>query len=236
MSGWLNMDAWAACGEKLVDPEALRGKQCWGGLDLATMSDLTAFVLIFPDGDGGYDVLVWLWIPEASVERRGRREAKLGDSYRQWIKEGHIRTTEGNVTDYAVVRRDIGEIGKQFDIQEIAADRLFQGAQLCTELAQDGFEVVEFGQGFVSMALPTKLFEDLVVSGKLYHGGNPVLRWMAANVVIETDAAGNIKPNRKRSSDKIDGVVATIMALGRVNVGGNVSVYEARGVLTLHGE
>ena len=107
---------------------------------------------------------------------------------------------------------------------------------MCTELAQDGFEVVEFGQGFVSMALPTKLFEDLVVSGKLYHGGNPVLRWMAANVVIETDAAGNIKPNRKRSSDKIDGVVATIMALGRVNVGGNVSVYETRGVLTLHGE
>lgn len=214
-SAWLTPESWAACGEKPVDLEALRGQKCWGGLDLATMSDLTAFALVFPDGEGAFDVLVWFWMPEANIEKRERSLERSRGSYREWVRDGHIRTTEGNVTDYAFVRRDINEIADRYAVQEIAVDRDFQGVYLCTQLMDDGFEIVTFGQGFRSMNLPTKMLEDLVVSHRIHHGCNPVLRWMVSNVTTKTDEAGCIKPDRKRSTDKIDGVVATIMALGR---------------------
>jgi phage terminase large subunit-like protein len=138
--------------------------------------------------------------------------------------------TEGDVTDYAIVRQDLNAFAEEYGMQELAVDRLFQGAQLCTELQQDGFEVVTFGQGFVSMTAPTVRFDELVRAGKLHHGADPVLRWMASNVSVELDAAGNIKPSRKKSTEKIDGIVATIMALGRAMVDvPNESAYKTRG-------
>jgi len=209
---WIPIDLWdECCGD--TDPDGLEGQPCYAGLDLATTSDLTALSLVFPSDEfGGYDVLVYAWIPEETMRQRERR-AKV--PYGQWVREGHIRVTSGNVTDYAVVRRDINELADRYGIQEIAADRLFQGAQICTELMGDGFDLVAHGQGFVSMAAPTKAFEELVLSRKIRHGGNPLLRWHISNVSVETDAAGNMKPSRKASCEKIDAVVATIMAIGR---------------------
>ena len=229
---WLDLDKWDACGEPF-DVEDLRGRPCYAGLDLATISDLTALVLAFPIDDNVL-LVPYFWCPRDAVTVRSKRDL-LG--YQQWVDDGYIRATPGAETDYDRVRRDIRELGDQFAIQEIAIDRLFQGAQLSHQLADDGFEVVAFGQGFYSMASPTLQFELLVNTGRIRHNGHPVLRWMAANVAVEQDAAGNLKPSKKLSADKIDGIVGSIMALGRLNVADTAgSVYETRGVLTLHGD
>ena len=134
--------------------------------------------------------------------------------YDVWAKQGFIAETDGNVVDYDAIRVAVGELGERFNILEIAADR-WNSAHLLTQLAGDGFEVVTFGQGFASMAGPTKELEKLVVGRQLAHGGHPVLRWMASNVTVRQDPAGNLKPDKSKSGDKIDGIVALIMALGR---------------------
>ena len=136
--------------------------------------------------------------------------------------------------DYDVIRADIGELGKRFDIREIAADR-WNATQIITQLAGDGFTIFAFGQGFRDMTSPTKELEKLVIGGKLRANKNPVLRWMASNVSVEQDAAGNIKPSKKKSSERIDGIVATIMGLARASLQSNEfqSVYEIRGLLSV---
>src|SRR5262249_18392409 len=148
------MEAWQACAGR-VDPAAwlesrlqqLHGKRCWGGLDLGSTSDLTAFVLLFPV-ERWLEVLCWFWVPRESARRR-TEEARV--PYQQWIREGWIRVTEGDLTDYDVVRRDIGRLGEDFSIVDIGVDHRFQGAQLCTQLAADGFEIVSFGQSFTAL-------------------------------------------------------------------------------------
>jgi len=208
---WLDADEWKACRGD-VDAEALAGQTCYAGLDLASTSDLTAFVLGFPI-DGRFKLLPFFWCPEAAIDRRREQETRM---YRQWIDKGLIRTTPGNVTDYDVVRRDINELGQRYGVRGIAADRNFQGMQLAVQLGGDGFDVVAWGQGFVSMAAPTLAFETAIKGGTLEHGANPVLDWMAGNVAVEIDAAGNMKPSKAKgaSKGKIDGVVCAIMALG----------------------
>ncbi len=133
-----------------------------------------------------------------------------------------------------LIREGINELGKRFEIREIAIDR-WNATQLAVQLQGDGFEVVTFGQGFRDMSGPTKELEKLVISGKLRHGDNPVLRWMASNVSVETDAAGNLKPSKKKSTERIDGIVATIMALGRAmqQPQQRRSVYETRGLIVI---
>ena len=210
---WLQMDKWDKCGESL---RSLEGRPCYAGLDLASTSDLTALVLLFPDDDGSYDVLPFFWVPKESARRRERRDHV---PYMRWIGEDVIRTTDGDTTDYDTVRAGINEIASKHQILEIAIDRLFQGAQLSSQLQEDGFEVVAFGQGFYSMAAPTAECERLVRSDMLRHANHPILRWMASNVTVEVDAAGNMKPSKKKSSEKIDGIVAMIMAIGRAIVG-----------------
>jgi phage terminase large subunit-like protein len=230
---WMPMDKWDACAGA-VDAEALRGRQCYGGLDLATTSDATALALLFPDDNGGYDVLMRFWMPEATARERQRKDKT---PYTDWIREGLITPTGGLTTDYHAVRRDINELADTYALQELAIDRLFQGKQLMDDLGeQDGLPVLAFGQGFLSMASPTRELYELVLSGKMRHGGNSVLRWMASNVSVETDAAGNWKPSKKASTQKIDGVVAVIMALGRASLRGQaVSVYdrEERGLIEI---
>ena len=224
---WLPMDKWDACGG-VVD--GLDGRQCFAGLDLASTTDIAAFVLLFPD-DPGYLVLPFFWTPRDTAHQRERKDRV---PYVTWGREGLIKLTEGNVIDYDVLRQDINELGKRYEIREIAIDR-WNSTQLQTQLMGDGFEVVQFGQGYASMTAPTKELERLVLEAKLAHGGNPVLRWMASNVTVETDAAGNLKPSKKKSIEKIDGIVATIMALGRamVSEGDGKSVYDQRGILTV---
>ena len=163
-----------------------------------------------------------------------KKDRSNREIYRRWIDEDRIRVTPGDVTDYSFVRRDINELAQTYGIREIAIDRVFQGAQLSTDLASDGFDVKAFGQGFLSMAAPTAEFERLVLAGLMDHGGNPILRWMMTNVAIELDSAENQKVSKKNSASKVDGIVAAIMGLAQI-MGDpqKKSVYEDRGILTL---
>jgi phage terminase large subunit-like protein len=208
---WLDMATWDACGAA-VDVDSLVGRECYAGLDLASTQDVTAFVLVFPDEDGGYDVLSYFWIPEVGMRTRVKRDRA---PYDQWAGD-YLRTTSGNVCDYDVIREEIRELAERYDIREIAYDR-WGATQLVTQLQADGATCVPLGQGFASMSPPTKELDKLIASQRLRHGGQPVLRWMAGNVAIEQDAAGNVKPSKKKSTEKIDGIVALVMAIDRAS-------------------
>jgi len=225
---WLKMEKWDACAAPLG---VLEGRECFAGLDLASTTDISALVLVF-HVEGRYDVLPFFWVPKEGARQRERRDRV---PYEQWTRQGHIETTDGEVIDYDVIRRRINELGERYRIREIAIDR-WNATQLATQLDGDGFEVVAFGQGYASMNWPTKKLEELVLAGTLAHGGNPVLRWMAGNVSIETDAADNWKPSKKRSPERIDGIVALIMAIARATTqaGPDRSIYHTRGPIAIH--
>lgn len=228
---WMPMDKWDACAFT-VDPEALRGRVCYGGLDLSSSTDITAFVLVFPpmDEDDKYAVLPFFWIPEDNIDLRVRRDHV---NYDVWKKQGHLQTTEGNVVHYGYIEKFIEQLGEKYNIREIAFDR-WGAVQMVQNLESMGFTVVPFGQGFKDMSPPTKELMKLTLEQKLAHGGHPVLRWMMDNIYIRTDPAGNIKADKEKSTEKIDGAVATIMALDRAIRCGNVtseSVYDTRGLL-----
>lgn len=228
---WLDMSAWDACGFP-VEAKALEGRACYGGLDLASSSDVAAFVLVFPEEDGErFSALPFFWIPRENMIERARRDRVPYDA---WTRDGWMRSTEGNVIDLGYICRDVVELGKRFNIREIAFDR-WGAVQVSQTLAGAGFEMVQFGQGFASMATPTRELLRLVLGGKLAHGGNPPLRWMADNLVVTQDPAGNVKPDKKRSREKIDGMTALIMALDRALRHGMKpkSVYEERGLMSL---
>ena len=205
---WLSSEAWDR-GSSPIDPESLRGQRCFGGLDLSTTTDLSALVLVFPDGDGGYQALPYFWCPAENARLRQTRDRA---PYETWIRQGLLRATPGNAVDYRRIRADIGELGKQFNIRKLAFDR-WNATQLTADLMDDGFEVAEHGMGYASMSAPTKEFERLVLAGKFQHGGHPILRWCAANVTVELDSAGNYKPSKRKSVERIDGVVAAIMGV-----------------------
>jgi phage terminase large subunit-like protein len=225
---WLQMKKWNACGSP-VEAEALAGHVCYAGLDLSTTTDITAFILAF-EKDGIVYLLPKFWLPKEGAKKRQDTDRV---PYLTWANQGLITLTEGNVIDYDVVRRDINELGKTYKIKEIAIDR-WNATQITTQLGGDGFEVVPFGQGFASMSAPAKEFEKLILEAGIAHGGHPVLTWMASNVAAEIDAAGNIKPSKKKSTERIDGIVASIMAIGRwaANLAPKKSVYEERGMLS----
>jgi len=222
-SRWVDTAVWDEGGDAF-DEDALEGQACWAGLDLSSTQDVTALVLDFPQADGSHIWLPRFWVPEEGIIKRSR-SARV--PYGQWRDQGYIEATEGNVVDYDRIRLAIRELGERYNIREIAIDR-WNSTQLQTQLMGDGFTVVPFGQGYFSMAAPSKEFEKLVVSRQLRHGGNPVLRWMASNVAAAQDPAGNVKPDKARSGEKIDGIVAGIMALGRamVSKSDGTSVYD----------
>jgi phage terminase large subunit-like protein len=205
---WLSTKKWQL-GDAELPP--LDGESCWAGLDLSTTTDVTALVLAFPRPKGGFYLVSRFWVPRESARRRSHRDRV---DYLMWANQKFITLTDGDVVDYDVVRRDINELNERYHIQEIAIDR-WNAAQITTQLQGDGFTVEQFGQGYASMSPAAKEFEKLVIEGALQHGGNPVLRWMAANVAIEQDAAGNIKPSKAKSTERIDGIVAAVMAVGR---------------------
>ncbi|MBR4696069.1 MAG: terminase large subunit, partial [Selenomonadaceae bacterium] len=230
---WMPMSKWDACNFS-VSEDALLGRVCYGGLDLSTTTDITAFVLVFPplDEDDKYQVLPHFWLPEETLDLRVRRDHV---PYDVWERQGLIHTTEGSVIHYAFVERFIENLGSKFNIREIAFDR-WGATQMAQNLDNLGFTVVQFGQGFASMSPPTKELMNLVLERRIAHGGNPVLRWMMDNIFVEIDDAGNIKPSKRKSTEKIDGAVAMIMALDRAVRCGNPtteSVYDKRGILWL---
>lgn len=229
---WMPMDKWDACAFP-VDPNELRGRDCYGGLDLSSTTDITAFVLVFPPGDDseGYTLLPYFWIPEDNVDLRVRRDHV---PYDIWKQQGYLQTTEGNVVHYGFIEHFIDDLGKKYHIREIAFDR-WGAVEMVQNLEGMGFTVVPFGQGFKDMTPPTKELMRLTLEKKIAHGGHPVLRWMMDNIYIRTDPAGNIKPDKAKSTEKIDGVVATIMGLDRAirNEDNGDSVYDGRGLLML---
>ena len=228
---WMPMDKWDECGG-VVDPYALEGRACYAGLDLSSTSDLTALVLAFPptSEDEPYRVLPFFWLPEETLSLRVRRDHV---PYDQWAKCGFIQTTEGNVVHYGFIERFICELGERYDIREIAHDR-WNATMMVQTLEDDGFTMVPFGQGFKDMSPPTKELMRIVLEHKLCHGGHPVLRWNMDNAYVRTDPAGNLKLDKEKSTEKVDGAVALVMALDRAmkNQGGD-SVYNHRGLIVL---
>ena len=200
-------------GKDPIDLRLLEGRDCYGGLDLSSTGDITAFVLMFPPRDESekYVMLPFFWIPEDTIPVRVRRASV---PYDVWLKQGYLNATEGNVIHYGFIEQFIHDLGEKYHILEIAFDR-WGATQMTQDLEGMGFTVVPFGQGYASMSPPTKEFYKLLMEGKIQHGGNPVMRWMAGNVVVDTDPAGNIKCTKARSPEKIDGIVAAIMALDR---------------------
>jgi phage terminase large subunit-like protein len=232
-SRWLDMNAWDNC-NLAVNPKLLEGAECYAGLDLASTSDIGSLVLDFPSEQGEDERHAWLpffWIPEENMLERIRKDRVPYDA---WLRDGLITATEGNVIDYGFILRDIERLGEIYNIREIAFDR-WGAFQISQQLEGMGFTMVGFGQGFKSMSPPTTELLRLVLDNKLSHGAHPVLRWMADNVVVDQDAAGNVKPNKAKSREKIDGIVAGIMGLDRAirHVGISDSVYEERGIRTI---
>lgn len=228
---WMPMDKWDACAYP-VNEEMMEGRVCYGGLDLSSTTDLTSFCLVFPpeDEDEPYYVLPYFWVPEDTLELRVKRDHV---PYDLWHRQGYLETTEGNVVHYGYIEKFIERLGERFNIREIAFDR-WGAVQMVQNLEGMGFTVVPMGQGFASMSPPTKELMKLTLEKKLAHGGHPVLRWNMDNIFIRTDPAGNIKADKAKSTEKIDGAIACIMALDRaIRCGNDVSesVYDSRGLL-----
>ena len=241
---WLRMNMWVSSttswipdaifmkGSEPIDMRLLEGRDCYAGLDLSSTGDITALVLIFPprNSDEKHILVPYFWVPEETIPQRVKANSV---PYDVWEKQGHLLATEGNVIHYDFIQKFICDLGEKYHILEIAVDR-WNATQMIQNLEGAGFTMVPFGQGFASMSTPTKEFYRLLMEGQIIHAGHPVLRWMAGNVVIETDAAENIKVTKAKSKEKIDGIVASIMALDRCirNQGETQgSVYDERGLL-----
>jgi phage terminase large subunit-like protein len=245
----IDMGQWDRC-LKRIDLAAMAGRQCWGGLDIGATSDFTALALIFPEGQGektamqigeektiefirrSYTWVPIFWLPEEPVKRDSRMAAVIEG----WRKQGHVLTTPSNTVDYDQVLADIVRLTSPLALQDIGVDRAFQGGQMCTNLQKHFGEskVFAFAQGILSMAAPWREMLELILAGRMTIDSNPVLRWMASNVVEEDKGGGLKKPSKKRSTEKIDGITAGVMALGRAMVGAVVqqkSIYETRGIV-----
>jgi phage terminase large subunit-like protein len=205
---FLQMAHWAQ-GDKPC-PVMLDGRECFAGLDLATTYDTTCFCMLFPLEDGTFWVEPHFWIPEENMRDRVKRDRV---PYDVWAKAGKLHLTPGNVTDFDQVRSDIVAMSKKYNIRQVAIDR-WNAHQITGQLQGEGINVLGFGQGYGSMSSPTSQLEALCVGGKLLHGGHPVLAWQASNVAVQSDHAGNKKVSKAKSTERIDGIVALIMALG----------------------
>jgi phage terminase large subunit-like protein len=206
----INLGVWDGAGPTVAQEE-LRGQACFGGLDLATTSDLAAYALDFPRDDGSHVVIWRHFAPESALQDLDRRTGGMASV---WADDGLIHITPGDITDYEAIKAALEADAELFDIKEVAFDR-WGAAHLSTQLVDAGWPLVAMGQGFAAMSPPTVELLRLI-GGRLYrHGGNPLMRWQASNLITQVDPAGNLKPDKRRSVDKIDGIVAGIMALDR---------------------
>lgn len=225
---WLDMGVWD---ENAGPVEPKPGALCYAGLDLSQTTDLTALVLAFPVRDE-IQLVPYFFVPDDNAVQREKKDRV---PYITWKRDGYLETTPGNVVDYSFIRAKINELAEKYELQSVAYDP-WNATQLATQLAEeDGIHTEKFRQGFMSMAGPTREFEKLLVGRKLAHGGHPVLRWNASNVSVKLDPAGNMKPDKSKSHERIDGIVASIMAIGLTmqHVDRQPSVYETRGALAL---
>lgn len=205
---YLTLDAWDASAG-MVDETKLDGRKCYGGIDLSSVSDLTSVCWTFPDGGGGYDAIWRHFLPEAALDDLAKRTA---DAARVWVREGWLRLTPGNVLDNDYVLDQIDRDAQRFEVATVGFDR-WGANDLVRRLTDGGLTCVGIGQGFASLNGPLKELLRLVLSGQYRHGGNPVMRWMVDNLAVAMDPAGNVKPDKATSHDKIDGISAALNAL-----------------------
>lgn len=230
--GWITDHDWMeSAGE--VNISDLLGQKCYGGLDLAATEDVCSFCLVFPRDNGDMKVLVWNFVSSAAVERR---RGKTGASYDAFVTKGDLIVTDGNSTDYNYIYKKVTECAEMFDLQSTAFDR-FNSSSLVQRFMEAGLDMDPYGQGYVSMTPPIREMEIMVKRKQLHHGGHSMLRWMASNIQVKMDEAMNIKFNKSRSGDKIDGMVALAMAVGEWMTcnrqGDGSSVYEDQGLRVL---
>ena len=209
-TAWMDMRAWEACSQPALDLEAFAGQPCWIGLDLASKTDIAALVVVFQDPEvaGGYSVFGKYYLPEETIS------AASNSQYDGWMRAGHITATPGNVIDFGWIEAELLEFASRFEVQAVAFDP-FQATQLSTRMLSEGLPMIEVRTTVLNFSEPMKTLEALVLQKKLGHDGDPVLTWMASNVVAHLDAKDNIYPRKERPENKIDGIVALIMALSR---------------------
>lgn len=210
---WINDKDWMLC-DKGELPD-LTGKECFGGLDLASVSDFNSLSLNFPPQDGLDErcFLYFFWIPEETARKKSDKA-----DYRQWIADGYVKKTEGNVIDHKVITHDILKLREKYNIQMIAFDRFLAYHGVVQDLQDEETSMIEFGQGFLSMSEPTKAFQKMIKGKEFNHGGNPVMRWMMGNIEIKIDPADNIKIDKGKSQEKVDGPVSSVMSIGAENL------------------
>ncbi len=206
---WISDRDWMKCDHGKFKLEDFRNVPCYAGLDLASVRDVTALVLLFVE-DEKYSVIPFFFTPKENAFIRSRRD---GVDYLNWESQGHMDLTPGDVTDYDFVKKKIREIAEVVDLRQVNYDR-WNASQLVIDCVNEGLPMNPYGQGFLSMSAPTKELEKLVLTKQLNHAANPVLRWMCSNLRMKIDPSGNIKPDKSKSTEKIDGMVALVMALG----------------------
>ena len=224
---WINPAAWASCGGQ-TPMEELRNEPCYAGLDLSTVNDITALVLKFPRTG---DVRCWFWIPEDNMIAREHRDRV---PFSSWVRDGYLEATPGNVIDYEYIKERLRKISEEFrGLKKIGYDP-YMATQISIQLKNEGFPVEPVRQGWITLSPALKELEREYLSGELKHGNNPILRWMAANVVVKKDSAENYVPDKARSIDRIDGIVALCIAISlQINEEEAPSVYESRGLLLI---
>ena len=212
-TSWIKDSDWMKCNKHTIKLEDFKNRECYAGLDLASTSDITALSLLFPFEHKGrtyFDSLFYFFIPEDSVVAR----TKQGVNYAQWVKEGHIITTPGNIADYDYIENKIYEIAEIVDLKKLGVDQ-WNAMQLVPKLVINGIKAEFYNQNIAHMGPPTKEFEKLIMSKRINHGGNPVMRWMMGNIEIYRDANDNLKINKSKSAEKVDGPVALVIAIGQ---------------------
>lgn len=227
---WLPMDKWDLCNDK-VEIANLIGRPCFGGLDLSSSMDLSAFVLVFPPVKDGekYQIVPKFYVPGEAIEKRSKKDRV---PYPMWRDAGLITVIPGEVIDYSYIKKDVINANKIYNLMELAFDR-WGSTQIANDLGEvEGIEMVKHGQGFADMSAPTKELLNYTLQGNLAHGGHPILRWNADNVAVKQDAAENYKPDKEHSRERIDGIVALIMALGRAIANPDFKCpYDDRGII-----
>jgi len=206
--GWIDLTKWQQCAGE-VDLEWLSDYPCWGGLDLASTTDIAALRLVW-NVDGVYYTHGWRWAPESAVAYRTERGTV---PYASWVETGLLKQTEGDVTDYAIIEADILEACEKFNVQLMAYDK-WNASDLVNRLVAAGVPMIEFIQGPKSYHPAMQALERAYISGRLAHGGDALLNWCASNVVARRDQNLNMAPDKKRSADKIDDMAALLMAVG----------------------
>lgn len=228
---WLDLSTYDAA-ESMTAPDELIGRPCWLGIDLSSVEDLTAVVAVFPEGDGDkrrYDVLATFFLPAANLAKKADRDRA---DYLRWAEAGFLRLTEGNVIDYDAIIAHVVELAKLYSVEEAAIDR-WNSTAVTTALQDEGITVIPFGQGFASMAAPVRELKRAILAGHFRHGGNPLLRMCFGNAVAEKDSAENEKLTKARALGRIDGAVASAMAVGRALLRESMSVYATRELLVV---